>query len=101
MNRSLLTLSLAVLLAATQQAAAQWPAGTPRQDTGSRPSPMGNPTPQQEVETHRDDQGRVVTEDGKPVRSGAGADAEASERSTRHDDQGGPHDESTSSGSVE
>lgn len=28
MNRSLLTLSLAVLLAATQQAAAQWPAGT-------------------------------------------------------------------------
>lgn len=99
MNRVVLTFALTALVALS--AAAQWPAGTPRDDQGSRPSPMGNPTPQQEVETHRDDQGRVVTEDGKPVRSGAGADAEASERSTRHDDKGGPHDESTSSGSVE
>lgn len=99
MNRVVLTFALTALVALS--AAAQWPAGTPRDDQGSRPSPMGNPTPQQEVETHRDDQGRVVTEDGKPVRSGAGADAEASERSTRHDDQGGPHDESTSSGAVE
>ncbi|MGN2624310.1 hypothetical protein ACTCUN_14090 [Stutzerimonas balearica] len=99
MNRVVLTFALTALVALP--AAAQWPAGTPRDDQGSRPSPMGNPTPQQEVETHRDDQGRVVTEDGKPVRSGAGADAEASERSTRHDGKGGPHDESTSSGSVE
>lgn len=99
MNRVVLTFALNALVALP--AAAQWPAGTSRDDQGSRPSPMGNPTPQQDVETHRDDQGRVVTEDGKPVRSGAGADAEASERSTRHDDKGGPHDESTSSGSVE
>lgn len=68
MNRSLLTLSLAVLLAVTQQAAAQWPAGTPREDTGSRPSPMGNPAPQQKLETHRNEQGRIVTEDGRPVK---------------------------------
>ncbi|MBD3737805.1 MAG: hypothetical protein IE938_15305 [Pseudomonas balearica] len=68
MNRSLLTLSLAVLLAATQQAAAQWPAGTPREDTGSRPSPMGNPAPQQKLETHRNEQGQIVTEDGRPVK---------------------------------
>ncbi len=68
MNRSLLTLSLAVLLAVTQQAAAQWPAGTPREDTGSRPSPMGNPAPQQKLETHRNEQGQIVTEDGRPVK---------------------------------
>ncbi|MGN2624459.1 hypothetical protein [Stutzerimonas balearica] len=68
MNRSLLTLSLAVLLAVTQQAAAQWPAGTPREDTGSRPSPMGNPAPQQKLETHRNEQGQIVTEDGRLVK---------------------------------
>lgn len=68
MNRSLLTLSLAVLLAVTQQAAAQWPAGTPREDTGSRPSPMGNPAPQQKLETHRNEQGLIVTEDGRLVK---------------------------------
>lgn len=68
MNRSLLTLSLAVLLAVTQQAAAQWPAGTPREDTGSPPSPMGNPAPPQKLETHRNEQGQIVTEDGRPVK---------------------------------
>lgn len=68
MNRTLLTLSLAMLLAATQPAAAQWPAGTPREDTGSRPSPMGNPAPQQKLETHRNEQGQIVTEDGRPVK---------------------------------
>ncbi|WP_312764697.1 hypothetical protein [Stutzerimonas balearica] len=68
MNRSLLTLSLAVLLAVTQQAAAQWPAGTPREDTGSRPSPMGNPAPQRKLETHRNEQGQIVTEDGRLVK---------------------------------
>ncbi|WP_348694371.1 hypothetical protein [Stutzerimonas balearica] len=68
MNRSLLTISLAVLLAVTQQAAAQWPAGTPREDTGSRPSPMGNPAPQQKLETHRNEQGQIVTEDGRLVK---------------------------------
>lgn len=69
MNRSLVTsLAMATLLAgATQTALAQWPAGTPREDTGARPSPMGNPTPMEKLETHRNEQGQIVTEDGRIV----------------------------------
>ncbi|MCQ4313332.1 hypothetical protein NAV33_15705 [Pseudomonas stutzeri] len=70
MNRSFLSLlAMATLLvAAAQPALAQWPAGTPREDTGARPSPMGNPTPQEKLETHRNDQGQIVTEDGRVVK---------------------------------
>lgn len=46
---------------------AQWPAGTPEDEKGARPSPMGNPTPQETLETHKNNQGRTVTEDGDPV----------------------------------
>jgi|TARA_R100000049_G_C1949400_1_gene96146 hypothetical protein len=70
MNRSFFK-SLAVttlLAAAAQPALAQWPAGTPREDTGSRPSPMGNPTPMEKLETHRNEQGQIVTEDGRIVK---------------------------------
>ncbi|MGK9067381.1 hypothetical protein [Stutzerimonas chloritidismutans] len=66
--RSPLYISLAIAaLMAAQPAAAQWPAGTPREDTGARPSPMGNPTPQEKLETHRNEQGQIVTEDGRIV----------------------------------
>lgn len=70
MRKTLATsLAVATLLAvAAQPTLAQWPAGTPREDTGARPSPMGNPTPQEELETHRNDQGQVVTEDGRVVK---------------------------------
>ena len=70
MNRSLLmSLALTTLLAsAAQPALAQWPAGTPREDTGARPSPMGNPTPTEKLETHRNEQGQIVTEDGRIVK---------------------------------
>lgn len=70
MNRPLLTsLAMATLLAtAAQPATAQWPAGTPRDDTGARPSPMGNPTPMEKLETHRNEQGQIVTEDGRVVK---------------------------------
>ena len=70
MNRSLLRpLAAATLLtAAAQHALAQAPAGTPLEDTGSRPSPMGNPAPQQKLETHRNQQGQIVTEDGRVVK---------------------------------
>ncbi|MFL9812599.1 hypothetical protein D7241_05025 [Stutzerimonas sp. VN223-3] len=69
MNRSFLSLlAIATLLVAAQPAFAQWPAGTPREDTGARPSPMGNPTPQEKLETHRNDQGQIVTEDGRVVK---------------------------------
>lgn len=69
MNRPLLmSLTLTALLAsAIQPALAQWPAGTPREDTGARPSPMGNPTPMEKLETHRNEQGQIVTEDGRIV----------------------------------
>jgi len=69
MNRSFF-MSLAVttlLAAAAQPALAQWPAGTPREDTGSRPSPMGVPTPMEKLETHRNEKGQIVTEDGRIV----------------------------------
>ncbi|GAB6387896.1 hypothetical protein [Stutzerimonas marianensis] len=66
-NQFYTSLAFAALLAA-QPAFAQWPAGTPREDTGSRPSPMGNPTPQEKLETHRNEQGQIVTEDGRVVR---------------------------------
>lgn len=70
MNRPLLkALTIAaVMAAAAQPALAQWPEGTPREDTGARPSPMGNPTPMEKLETHRNEQGQVVTEDGRVVK---------------------------------
>lgn len=70
MNRSLLmSLTLVTLLAsAAQPALAQWPAGTPQDDTGSRPSPMGTPAPMKKLETHHNDQGQIVTEDGRVVK---------------------------------
>ncbi|WP_407290792.1 hypothetical protein [Stutzerimonas zhaodongensis] len=70
MNRSIMkSLALATLLAAAAQPVlAQWPAGTPREDTGARPSPMGNPTPTEKLETYRNEQGQIVTEDGRRVR---------------------------------
>lgn len=70
MKRPLLTslAMTALLAAAAQPALAQWPAGTPREDTGARPSPMGNPTPMEKLETHRNEQGQIVTEDGRVVK---------------------------------
>jgi hypothetical protein len=63
------SLAMTTLLAlAAQPAFAQWPEGTPREDTGSRPSPMGNPTPTEKLETHRNEQGQIVTEDGRVVK---------------------------------
>ena len=70
MNRShLMSLALTALLAsAAQPALAQWPAGTPTDDNGSRPSPMGKPAPMGKLETHRNEQGQIVTEDGRVVK---------------------------------
>ncbi len=68
MNRYLIaSISMATLFLSVPHAAAQWPAGTPRDDTGSRASQMGIPTPQEKLETHRNEQGQIVTEDGRPV----------------------------------
>lgn len=65
----LMSLAMTMLLvAAAQPAFAQWPAGTPREDTGARPSPMGNPTPQEKLETHRNERGQIVTEDGRVIK---------------------------------
>jgi hypothetical protein len=87
MSKPLFTsLAMATLLAvAAQSAVAQWPAGTPRDNTGSRPSPMGNPTPQEEMETHRNEQGQVVTEDGRVVK-GMPKDETTPNRNMNHTD---------------
>src|SRR5690606_20570422 len=87
MKRLMLTAILSALIATP--AMAQFPAGTPRDDTGSRPSPMGNPTPQEEVETRKDHEGRTVTEDGRPV--APQPDEENSTDPTRHSAPGGPN----------
>lgn len=70
MNRTLLaTLTTAALLAmAAQPALAQYPAGTPNEDTGTPPSPRGTPAPQEKLETHRNEQGQIVTKDGRLVK---------------------------------
>jgi hypothetical protein len=81
-------------------ALAQFPAGTPRDDTGSRPSTMGNPTPQEKVETRKDHQGRTVTEDGRLVVPQPGRE-ESSTDPTRHSAPGGPDDTSTDAGKLE
>lgn len=65
----LASLAISTLLAVTAQPVlAQQPAGTPGADTGARPSPMGNPTPQEKLETHRNERGQIVTEDGRVVK---------------------------------
>lgn len=68
MNRPLLTsLAIATLIAAAQPALVQG-AGILQDDTGTRPSQMGTPTPQEKLETHKNEQGQVVTEDGRLVK---------------------------------
>ncbi len=68
MKRSLLnSLAIAACLT-TLPVLAQWPEGTPREDTGARPSPMGNPTPREKLDTHRNERGQIVTEQGRVVK---------------------------------
>lgn len=64
MKRTLTTL-LSLVLAGP--VLAQWPEGTPLEERGSYPSPMGNPTPMEKLEVFRTDDGRWVTRDGREV----------------------------------
>lgn len=98
MKRLLLSAMLSAMVAAP--AMAQFPAGTPRDDTGSRPSPMGNPTPQEEVETRKDHKGRTVTEDDQLVAPQPGSE-EPSTDPDRHSAPGGPNGTSTDAGKLE
>ncbi|MBE7377114.1 hypothetical protein [Pseudomonas lopnurensis] len=97
MKRLVLTVALSGLIALP--AMAQFPAGTPEDDQGSAPSPMGNPTPQEEVETRKDHKGRTVTDDGRPV--APTNDEQESTDPTRHSAPGGPNDPSTDPGTLE
>lgn len=104
--KSITTMVFASLVASS--AFAQWPAGTPEDERGSRPSPMGNPTPQQTLETHKDSQGRTVTEDGKPVAPAPRTEAEPdrdeedpSIQPGRHSSHGGPTDSASDPGEQE
>jgi len=68
-TRRISPIALAALFSLCASTAfAQFPAGTPRDDTGSRPSQMGNPTPQEEMKTYRNEKGELVIEDGRKVK---------------------------------
>lgn len=106
--KSIFALVFASLMASS--AFAQWPAGTPEDDRGASPSPMGNPTPQETLDTHKDSQGRTVTEDGdlvseppKTEREGETASDvdDASVNPGQHSGHGGPTDPSTDPGALE
>lgn len=99
MNKSLVLLLAATSLFAVS-AFAQFPAGTPRDDTGSRPSPMGNPAPQETMETHKDHRGRTVIEDGRPVQQMDNGDAKSKDPA-RHSSPGGPTDPASDPGTLE
>lgn len=92
----------------TTSAFAQWPAGTPEEERGARPSPMGNPTPQETLDTHKDSQGRTVTEDGDLVATPPNTEGESdpdvkdsSVNPGRHSSHGGPTDPASDPGSLE
>lgn len=104
--KSIFALVFASLMASS--AFAQWPAGTPEDERGARPSPMGNPTPQETLDTHRDSQGRTVTEDGdfvsEPPATEGEADQDADDASVnpgRHSSHGGPTDSASDPGTLE
>ncbi|KJH81908.1 hypothetical protein MCB86_00350 [Pseudomonas sp. KSR10] len=93
---------------ASLPAFAQWPAGTPEEEKGARPSPMGNPTPQETLETHKDSKGRTVTEDGDvvstPPKTEGESDPDVKDSSVspgRHSSHGGPTDPASDPGSLE
>lgn len=98
MKKTMLTAILSGLVALP--AMAQFPAGTPRDDTSSRPSTMGNPTPQEEVETRQDDQGRTVTKDGRLVAPQPGSEEESTDPN-RHSAPDGADDSSTDGGKLD
>ncbi|AHL75659.1 hypothetical protein CH92_11300 [Stutzerimonas stutzeri] len=105
--KSITTLVLASLMASSP-VFAQWPAGTPEDEKGARPSPMGNPTPQETLETHKDSKGRTVTEDGDvvstPPKTEGESDPDVNDSSVnpdRHSSHGGPTDPASDPGTLE
>lgn len=105
--KSIFALVFASLMASS--AFAQWPAGTPEDDRGASPSTMGNPTPQETLDTHKDSLGRTVTEDGdlvsEPPETERGGDTsdvdDASVNPDRHSGHGGTTDPSSDPGALE
>lgn len=98
MKKLSLVVALGGLLALP--AFAQYPAGTPDKDRAAQPSTMGNPTPQEEVKTRKDAQGRTVTEDGRLVKPQP-QKGEASTDPARHSAPGGLDDPSTDAGKLD
>lgn len=85
---------------------AQSPVGTPENGKGS-PSSTGSAS-QQDMKTHTDAKGNVVTEDGRKVNPGTTAEPGAKpddeaqpDHSSRTSGSGGAHDHSTDPGSLE
>lgn len=101
MNRSnVIPFALGLLLSTLVHA--QAPAGSPDADQGSAPSGRGTPTPQQEVDTHRQD-GELRSEDGRRVNSHDG-DAHSNggrDDSAEHSSPGGPTDPGSDPGTLD
>lgn len=98
MKKSILIIALTTLVAAP--AFAQYPAGTPEDRQGAQPSTMGNPTPQETLETQKDHKGRTVTEDGHIVPNPDDAEADSKDP-TRHSSPGGVSDPAADPGTLE
>ena len=96
-----LTLIASLLLAGSVHA--QAPAGSPDADEGSASSPSSAPGSQRPLETHRDQDGKVRTEDGRPAnnRDGDATHDGRHDDSPEHDSPGGPQDPSTDPGTLE
>ena len=77
--------------------------GLPDADEGSASSPSSAPGSQRPLETHRDQDGKVRTEDGRPVnnRDGDATHDGRHDDSPEHDSPGGPQDPSTDPGTLE
>lgn len=93
-------LALAALVSLCASTAfAQYPAGTPRDDKGSRPSQMGNPPPQEEMKTYRNEKGELVIEDGGKVKGMQSKDSVPNRNMQRIEDdttnEDGPHRSAT------
>ncbi|WP_217474028.1 hypothetical protein [Stutzerimonas stutzeri] len=106
--KSITTMTVLLASLVAQSVFAQSPAGTAEDEQGARPSPMGNPTPQQTLDTHKDSQGRTVIEDGKPVspapRTEGAPDTDVTDPSVqpdRHSSHGGPTDSASDPGELE
>ncbi|MBF8163660.1 hypothetical protein [Ectopseudomonas hydrolytica] len=103
MSQAHLALLLCSAFALSSHAHAQAPAGTEESGRGSVSSPSGNPAPQEELETYRDADGKVRTQDGRPVNTRDGNMTNDGKRddSPERSGPGGTLDDATDPAAIE